>query len=210
MKLARNRVSFQTLLSDNFRSIDTGHDPRHGIRNDPASSVSIYTVYQNLLKGRRLRNQKQNVHLHQIQMRENGSSLSFSFISLPNSMVNENWVCWYLQQFIFKKWCHVWCFDRFKLFCVNGTFTERFHLCVCLCVCAKTDFCFTVFVCSLYNYRLSATFKLLHHFGFVRSRLSVHIFRTTDTNHWHKIRNISRWLTQISKRQHNLILSSYY
>ena len=196
------------LISADFQSINTGHAPRHGIGNDLACSLSVFIIIYSKADAKRL--QKQNTCWHQIWIRENGSSFSFSFISLPNSMVNENWVCWYLQQFIFKKWCHVWCFDRFKLFCVNGTFTEHFHLCVCLCVCAKTDFCFTVFVCSLYNYRLSATFKLLHHFGFVRSRLSVHIFRTTDTNHWHKIRNISHWLTQISKRQHNLILSSYY
>ena len=47
---------------------------------------------------------------------------------------------------------------------VNDKFTEQFHFLIIFF--AQIDFLFTIFVCALY--RLSATFKLLHHFGFVR------------------------------------------
>ena len=60
-------------------------------------------------------------------MRENGSSFSLNFISLPNPAVDDkNWVCWHhLQQFIFGKWCCVGCFDPFK-FSMNSIFAEHF------------------------------------------------------------------------------------
>ena len=63
------------LISDNFRSINRGHNPRHRIGNDP-----ICLVFQNLLKCRRLWNQKQNAHSHWIRMRENGGSLYFDHL----------------------------------------------------------------------------------------------------------------------------------
>ena len=110
-----------------------------------ALSVSIY---QNLLKGRWL-----------LRVRENGGSLDFNFISLPNPAVDENWVCWHhLKQFIPGKWCHIQWFDLFKLF-VNGILPEHFHFFLCV-----YGYTFCLF------YRSSATFKLLHHFGFVCSR----------------------------------------
>ena len=59
----------------------------------------------------------------------------------------------------------------------------------------RIDFLFTIFICSLY--RSSATFKLLLHFGFVRSRLCCMHF----SYHRHKIRNILRHFMQICKRQ---------
>ena len=52
-----------------------------------------------------------------------------------------------------------------------------------------------IFICSLY--RLSATFKLLHHFGFVRSRLCC----THFLYRWHKIHNVLHHFMQICKRQ---------
>ena len=76
-------------------------------------------------------------------------------------------------------------------------------LCVCVCMFARIDFLFTVFVCSLY--RLLATFKLLHYFGFGRSRLCW----THFLYHWRKIRSILCQLTQISKRQRNPWLEIY-
>ena len=78
------------MISDNFWSIDKGHNPRHEIWNDP---ICLVRMYQNLLKCRRLRNQKQNTRSHQI--RENGGSLDFNFILLLNSAVGENWVWWH-------------------------------------------------------------------------------------------------------------------
>ena len=47
-----------------------------------------------------------------------------------------------------------------QTFSVNGKFTERYHI-----FCAWIDLLFTIFVCS--RYRLWATIRLLHHFGFV-------------------------------------------
>ena len=47
-----------------------------------------------------------------------------------------------------------------------------------ICCLSTERLLFIIFICSLY--RSSATFKLLHHFGFVRS---VHIFRTTDAKY---------------------------
>ena len=58
--------------------------------NMPSVTVS---VYHNLLKGIRLWHLKQNACWHWISMRENGSSLNFNFISLPNPAVDENCVC---------------------------------------------------------------------------------------------------------------------
>ena len=66
-------------------------------------------------------------------------------------------------------------------------------------LCTRIDL-FAIFVCSCY--RLWATIRLLHHFGFVmwvNSRLYCMHFSC----HWRKIRNVSCRLTQISKRQHD-------
>ena len=41
-----------------FRLIDRGHNPRHGIWNDSICVVLTVSIYQNLLKGRRLRKPK--------------------------------------------------------------------------------------------------------------------------------------------------------
>ena len=89
-------------------------------------------------------------------------------------------------------------------FSVNGIFTERFHFCCWFFWCACTDFLFTIFVSSLY--RSSATFKLLHHFGFVRSRLCY----THSSYHWHKIHNIS--CRSMDKMLHfvNTLISLFY
>ena len=93
----------------------------------------------------------------QIQVRENGGSLNFNFISLLNSMVDENWVCQHrLLQFIFGKWCHVRSSDLCRLF-VNGKFPKRFH-----CVCTNRPVYYFVF--SLYS--PWATVRLLHYFEF--------------------------------------------
>ena len=131
-----------------------------------------------------------------IRVRENGSSLNFNFISLLNSVVDENWVCrHHLQQFILRKWCRMWCSDLCKLF-ENGKFTtETFPL-----FCARIDL-FIIFVCSPYS--LWATIMLLHHFGFVCA-LILGYPCTHFSCHWCKIYNhgnVLRRLTQISKRQ---------
>jgi len=66
-----------------------------------------------------LRNQKQNVHWHWIQMRENGGSLNFIFISLPSPLGDENWVRWHIVCCA----AHVWkmmpgtMFQSIKTFC---------------------------------------------------------------------------------------------
>ena len=84
-------------------------------------------------------------------------------------------------------------FISIQTFSVNGKFTERYHM-----FCARTDLLFIIFVCS--RYRPWATIRLLHYFGFVmcvNSTLSC----TQFSCHWCKIRNVSRQLTQISKKQ---------
>ena len=83
-------------------------------------------------------------------------------------------------------------FQSIQTFSVNGKFTERYHI-----FCAWIDL-FTIFICS--GYRLWATIRLLHHFGFamcINSRFHCMHFSC----HWPKKRNVSHRLTQISKRQ---------
>ena len=123
------------------------HDPR---TNTPTAmenlylwqnSVSIWKtcIWQNsaeitpvVLIDRKLRNRKKKQHVDTVQMRENGSSLNFNFISIPNPAVDENWVCWHrLQQLIFGRWCCVHCFDLFKLFSESHIYWT-FPLCVCV------------------------------------------------------------------------------
>ena len=147
-----------------------------------ASSVS---VYQNLLKGRRLWNPKRAFTLNMNERKWQQPQFHLHLITKSHGR-------WELGLLISSAAIHLrkmmprMMFRSIQtFFVVNGTFTERFHLCVCVCVCvcARIDFHFTIFVCSLYNYRSSATFKLLHHFGFVRSGLSVRTFRTTDAKY---------------------------
>ena len=70
---------------------------------------------------------------------------------------------------------------------------------------AWIDLPFIIFVCSLY--RPWVTIRLLHHFGFVCALIlgyAVCIFHAIYwLSDWRKIRNVSRQLTQISKREHN-------
>ena len=117
------------LISDNFWSIDGGHNPRHAILERPnmpslSASIIIYSYAGDY------KNWKQNVHSHRIRMRENGGSINFNFISLLNSVVDESWVYRHrLLQFTFWKWCHVQklqCPNLFR-FLENSKFTERFH-----------------------------------------------------------------------------------
>jgi len=78
------------LISDIFWVTDRRHDPRYGIwRNPvglfiPSSCNSIYPKVEEW-------NQKQNACWHQMRMRENGSGINFSFVSLPCPMPDENW-----------------------------------------------------------------------------------------------------------------------
>ena len=58
----------------------------------------------------------------------------------------------------------------------------------------------TISICS--RYRLCATIRLLHHFGFVMCVIS-RLYFIHFLCHWRKIRNILCRLTQISKTQHN-------
>ena len=85
-------------------------------------------------------------------------------------------------------------FRSIQTFSVNGKFTERYHI-----FCARLDL-FTIFVCS--RYRPWATVRLLHHFGFVMC-VNSRLYCAHFSCHWRKIRNASRWLTQISKRRRN-------
>ena len=98
----------------------------------------------------------------------------------------ENWVCQHcLQQFIFRKWYRIWCFNLLNLF-VNGIFTERFHF-----------FLLVLFSSAHFtDCQLSPSFWLCL---CTNSRLCcVHFLY-----HWCKICNVLCWLTQVSKRQHD-------
>ena len=68
-----------------------------------------------------LRNQKQNVHWHRIQMRENGGSLNFIFISLPSPVGDENWVRWHIVCCA----AHVWKMMPGTMFQSIKTFHEQ-------------------------------------------------------------------------------------
>ena len=71
-------------------------------------------------------------------------------------------------------------FQSIQTFSVNGKFTEHDHF-----LCAQIDLLLTIFVCLCY--RLWATIRLLHHFGFVmcvNSRLyNVCIFRAINAKY---------------------------
>ena len=84
-------------------------------------------------------------------------------------------------------------FRSIQTFSVTIKFSERYHI-----FCAQIDLLFTIFVCSCY--RLWATIRLLHHFGFVMC-VNSRLYCTHFSCHWRKIRNVSHRLTQISKRQ---------
>ena len=107
------------------------------------------------------------------------ASTSTSSILLLNPTVDENWLCRHcLLQFILGKWCCVQYSDQFRLF-VNGKFAKRFHFWG-----AQIDLLFIIFICSLYS--MWATFRLLHHFGFVCVLIlgyAVHVFRIIDAKY---------------------------
>ena len=91
-----------------------------------------------------------------------------------------------LLQFILGKWCHVRCSELCKLF-VNGRFWgAQIHL-------------FIIFICSLYS--PWATIKLLHHQFWLCRCVNFRLCCTHFSCHRHKMCNVSRWLTQISRRQ---------
>ena len=158
-----------------------------------AQSIS---VYQNLLKvkGRRLRNWKQNTHWHWIWMRENGCSLDFNFISLSNPAVDKNWVCQHhLQQFIFGKWCHIMLYD--VSLCSN--FLRMAYL---------LNVSTFVVVAQIESYTFFLLFSSAHftdhqlHFSYsIILALCVLLCCMHFSYHWHKIGNVSRQLTQIYK-----------
>ena len=138
---------------------------------------------------------------HWVQMRENGGSLDFNFISLLNPTVDENWICrLHLLQFFLQKWYHsnhARCSDLFKLFMWTA---NLLNVSICYHIlCARIDLIFTIFICS--RYRPWATIRLLHHFGFVMC-VNSRLYCTHFSCHWRKI-HVLRRLTQISKRHRN-------
>ena len=88
-------------------------------------------------------------------------------------------------------------FRSIQTFSVNSKFTECYHI-----FCARIDL-FTIFIRS--RYRLWATIRLLHHFGFVMC-IKTRLYCMHFSCHWRKIHNVSWQLTQISKRQCNPLL----
>ena len=139
-------------------------------------------MIQNLLKGRRLQNQKQNACWHRLRMRENGGNLNFNFILLPNPAVDENWVCWHcLQQFIFEKWCHVQCFDLFN-FLGEWHIYWMFPLCVCVCVCVQGQTFFLLFSSVHFiDRQLHSSYSII--LAFCALDYAVRILHTTDTEY---------------------------
>ena len=87
------------LISDIFQSIDRGHDPRHGIWNEPiclvtlSAYICIYSKAEDYETENKLHidTEYETVHRHQKRTRENGGSLDFNFISLPSPAVDKNW-----------------------------------------------------------------------------------------------------------------------
>ena len=84
-------------------------------------------------------------------------------------------------------------FWSIQTFSVNGKFTEHYHI-FCACFLWTLPHLFTIFNCSHY--------RLLLHFGFIMC-VNSRLYCTHFSCHWRKICNVSRWLTQISKRQHD-------
>ena len=130
---------FAKLISNIFQLVDGGHDPRHGIWNDP-----VYVVCQHIILSELTQRQK-TTKLKTTPIDTEYEYGSLNFISLLNSVVDENWVCrHHLLQFILEKCCCIRCSDLFKHF-VNSKFTKRFHF-----FGAQIDL-FIIFVCSFYR-----------------------------------------------------------
>ena len=114
------------LISDHFRSVDRGHNPRHGIWNNPiclvCQCVSELTQMQKTMKLKT----KRAFTLNTNQRKWWQPSFQLHLVTKFRSR-RENCVCQHrLLEFIFGKWCCVWCSDLLKFF-VSGKFTERFH-----------------------------------------------------------------------------------
>ena len=76
------------LISDIFRSVNRKQPQKLDLEWTSMPS-HIVSIYQYLLKGWRLWNQKQKVHWHWIWMRENDVSLDLNFISVLRPTVDE-------------------------------------------------------------------------------------------------------------------------
>ena len=184
---------FAKLISNIFRLVHGGYDPRHWNLEWP-SMPSLLAYYIRIYSKVEDYETKNKTRVDSwIRVRENVSSLNFNFILLLNFAVDKNWVCrHHLLQFILGKWCHIRCSELCKLF-VNGKFTKRFHI-----FCAQIDL-FIIFICSLYS--PWATIRLLHHQFWLCMCVNFRLCCTHFSCHRCKIRNVSCCLIKISSRQ---------
>jgi len=125
-----------------------------------------------------------------------------------NCTVDENWVCRHrLLQFIFQKWCCVQCSDLCRLFLWMANFLNVSSVCVCVCMCVCM--CMKLLIELLFII-LSAHF-IAHELQSFWLCMCVNfsLFCTHFSCHWHKIRNVSCHMTQISKRWRDPWSNSY-
>ena len=121
-------------------------------------------------------------------MRENGGSLNFNFVSLLNSAVDENWVC-----------RHVCCSSSLENdamydvpSCANFLWTADFW---------GHKYTFLLFSSAHFiAHELQSSYSIHHQFWLCRC-VNFRLCCTHFSCHRHKMCNVSRWLTQISRRQ---------
>ena len=81
---------FSKLISNIFRLVDRGNDPRHGIWNNPVCLVCQRTILSEFTQSRRLQNRKQNMcrHLNTSERKWRQPQLQLHFVTKFLSLIH--------------------------------------------------------------------------------------------------------------------------
>ena len=111
--------------------------------------LSVDYIYQNLLKGRRLQNQKKKNALTPNTNERKWRQPQFQLHLVTKSHSRQELGLSTLSAAVhLQKMMPCTMFRSIQTFFVNGIFTERFHF-VYVCVCARIDFLFTIRLLTL-------------------------------------------------------------
>ena len=119
---------FVKLISNIFRLVDRGHDPRHGIWNDPVRLACQCIILSEFTQSRRLQNRKQNMCRHlntsERKWRQPRLQLITKFRGRQEMGLPTLSAAVHLRKMMLRTM-----FRAMQTF-VNGKFTKRFHFCV--------------------------------------------------------------------------------